>query len=134
MDHKAKAKAAWQRSLEVVHSSLFQCPFRRGTELDDQNPSEWAAQLLLGLESINASKTGNQSEQERAQAFLIGNKHIEKAFNANQKSAAAANALCELFLRKNNFKRVSLHLDTRTSNHSHTHLGIKIGGANGTVC
>lgn len=79
---------------------------------DDQNPSESAAQLLLGLESINASKTGNQTEQERAQAFLIGNKYIEKAFNANQKSAAAANALCELFLRKNNFKRASLRFGT----------------------
>ncbi|KAG9316871.1 hypothetical protein JVU11DRAFT_2947 [Chiua virens] len=94
MDHKAKAKAAWQRSLEV-------------------NPSEWAAQLLLGLESINASKTGDQTEQERAQAFLIGTKYIEKAFNANQKSAAAANALCELFLRKHNLKR-ALKLAERT--------------------
>ncbi|KAI9571564.1 hypothetical protein HD554DRAFT_2320692 [Boletus coccyginus] len=94
MDHKAKAKAAWQRSLEV-------------------NPSEWAAQLLLGLESINASKAGNQTDKERTQAFLIGTKYIEKAFNANQKSAAAANALCELFLRKNNLKR-ALKLAERT--------------------
>jgi hypothetical protein len=61
---------------------------------------------LLGLESINASKTENLSEQERAQAFLAGTKFIEKAFNANQKSAAAANALCELFLRKGSYKRV----------------------------
>lgn len=131
MDHKAKAKAAWQRSLEVVRSSLHS---NRGTELDDQNPSEWAAQLLLGLESINASKTGNQTEQERAQAFLIGNKYIEKAFNANQKSAAAANALCELFLRKNNFKRASVHLGTCISNLSDMHSGIEIGRANDTVC
>jgi hypothetical protein len=61
---------------------------------------------LLGLESINASKTENLSEQDRAQAFLAGTKFIEKAFNANQKSAAAANALCELFLRKGSYKRV----------------------------
>lgn len=94
MDHKAKAKAAWQRSLEV-------------------NPSEWSAQLLLGLESINASKTGNLSEEERAQSFLIGTKYIEAAFKANQKSAAAANALCELFLRKSNLKR-ALKLAERT--------------------
>ncbi|KAG6370018.1 hypothetical protein JVT61DRAFT_12537 [Boletus reticuloceps] len=84
----AKAKAAWQRSLEV-------------------NLSEWAAQLLLGSESINASKAGSQTEQERTQAFLVGTKYIEKAFNANQKSAAAANMLCELFLRKKNLKRRS---------------------------
>ncbi|KAH7889009.1 hypothetical protein F5I97DRAFT_1804053 [Phlebopus sp. FC_14] len=94
MDQKKKAKAAWQRSLEV-------------------NPSEWPAHLLLGLESINASKAGNQSEQERAQAYLIGTKYVEKAFKMNQKSAAAANALCELFLRKSNFKR-ALKLAERT--------------------
>ncbi|KAI6121861.1 hypothetical protein F5141DRAFT_1092907 [Pisolithus sp. B1] len=94
MDHKAKAKAAWQRSLEV-------------------NPSEWSAQLLLGLESINASKTGNLSEEERAQSFLMGTKYIEAAFKTNQKSAAAANALCELFLRKSNLKR-ALKLAERT--------------------
>ncbi|KAG1889868.1 hypothetical protein F4604DRAFT_1707232 [Suillus subluteus] len=94
MDYKSKAKAAWQRSLEV-------------------NPTDWPAQLLLGLESINASKTENLSEKERAQAFLAGTKFIEKAFNANQKSAAAANALCELFLRKNSYKR-ALKLAERT--------------------
>ncbi|OJA11248.1 hypothetical protein AZE42_09541 [Rhizopogon vesiculosus] len=94
MDYKSKAKAAWQRSLEV-------------------NPSDWPAQLLLGLESINASKTDNLSEQDRAQAFLVGTKFIEKAFNANQKSAAAANALCELFLRKGSYKR-ALKLAERT--------------------
>ncbi|KAG6336638.1 hypothetical protein ID866_2445 [Astraeus odoratus] len=94
MDHKAKAKAAWQRSLEV-------------------NPSEWSAQLLLGLESINSSKTGTPNEAERAQAFLVGTKYIEAAFKANQKSAAAASALCELFLRKGNLKR-ALKLAERT--------------------
>lgn len=41
-----------------------------------------------------------------ARSFMAGTKLIEKAFNANQKSAAAANALCELFLRKGNSKRV----------------------------
>ncbi|KAF9464960.1 RNA polymerase II-associated protein [Collybia nuda] len=94
LDHKAKAKAAWQRSLEV-------------------NPSEWPAQLLLGLDAINSSKNNNTTESERAQSFLQGTKFIEKAFNANQKSAAAANALCELFLRKGNYKR-ALKLAERT--------------------
>jgi RNA polymerase-associated protein CTR9 len=94
MDYKSKAKAAWQRSLEV-------------------NPTDWPAQLLLGLESINASKTENLSEKDRAQAFLAGTKFVEKAFNANQKSAAAANALCELFLRKGSYKR-ALKLAERT--------------------
>jgi RNA polymerase-associated protein CTR9 len=44
--------------------------------------------------------------------FLQGTKLIEKAFNANQRSAAAANALCELFLRKANHKRVRTSSDS----------------------
>ncbi|KAF8893448.1 RNA polymerase II-associated protein [Infundibulicybe gibba] len=87
LDHKAKAKLAWQRSLEL-------------------NPSEWSVQLLLGLEAINASKNENITEAERTHSFL-------SAFNANQKSAAAANALCELFLQKGNHKR-ALKLAERT--------------------
>ncbi|KAF8229067.1 RNA polymerase II-associated protein [Tricholoma matsutake] len=94
LDYKGKAKEAWQRSLEV-------------------NPSEWPTQLLLGLEAINSSKDEGQTEAERTQSFLQGTKLIEKAFNANQRSAAAANALCELFLRKGNHKR-ALKLAERT--------------------
>ncbi|KAF8198079.1 RNA polymerase II-associated protein [Pholiota molesta] len=94
LDHKAKAKEAWQRSLEV-------------------NPSEWSAQLLLGLESFNASKNDQLSDSEKKQAFLVGTKLIEKAFHANNRSAAAANALCELFLRKGNHAR-ALKLAERT--------------------
>ncbi|KIP06107.1 hypothetical protein PHLGIDRAFT_107356 [Phlebiopsis gigantea 11061_1 CR5-6] len=94
LDHKAKAKAAWERSVEV-------------------NPSEWPAQLLLGLEAINSSKNENQSEEERRKEFLFGTRLIEKAFNANQKNSAAANALCELFLRKGQHKR-AMKLAERT--------------------
>ena len=71
-----------------------------------QNPNEWPAQLLLGLEAINASKNDSLSEEEVVHSFMTGTKMIEKSFNANQKSAAAANALCELFLRKGSYKRV----------------------------
>ncbi|KAF6763213.1 RNA polymerase II-associated protein [Ephemerocybe angulata] len=94
LDHKAKAKAAWQRSLEV-------------------NPGEWAAQLLLGLESINASKAEGISEEAKSQSFLAGTKLIERAFQANQKNASAANALCELFIRKGQTAR-ALKLAERT--------------------
>ncbi|KAF5380573.1 hypothetical protein D9615_004659 [Tricholomella constricta] len=94
LDHKSKAAAAWQRSLEV-------------------NPSEWPAQLLLGLEAINSSKSDTHSEADKAGLFLQGTKLIGEAFNANQKSAAAANALCEVFLRKGNYKR-ALKLAERT--------------------
>ncbi|KAF7357881.1 Tetratricopeptide repeat protein 1 [Mycena venus] len=94
LGHKAKAKAAWQRSLDV-------------------NPNEWPAQLLLGLEAINASKNDASSEAERAHSFTMGTRMIERAFKANQKSAAAANALCELFLRKGSHDR-ALKLAERT--------------------
>ncbi|KAJ6625349.1 RNA polymerase II-associated protein [Mycena sp. CBHHK59/15] len=94
LGHKVKAKAAWQRSLDV-------------------NPSEWPAQLLLGLEAINASKNDYNSEEERTQSYTTGTKMIERAFKANQRSAAAANALCELFIRKGNYDR-ALKLAERT--------------------
>ncbi|KAF9527372.1 RNA polymerase II-associated protein [Crepidotus variabilis] len=94
LDQKAKAKAAWQRSLEV-------------------NPGEWSAQLLLGLESINLSKTSHLSEAEKAQSFVAGTKMIEKAFKVNNRNASAANALCELFLRKGSHSR-ALKLAERT--------------------
>ncbi|KAA1471852.1 RNA polymerase II-associated protein [Dentipellis sp. KUC8613] len=81
MGHKEKARAAWQRSMEV-------------------NPSEWSAQLLLGLEALNASKNPNMDEEERAREIMTGTKYIERAFNGNQRNAAAANALCDIFLRK----------------------------------
>ncbi|KAJ7167486.1 RNA polymerase II-associated protein [Mycena filopes] len=94
LGHKAKAKAAWQRSLDV-------------------NPNQWPAQLLLGLEAINASKNDASSEAERTQSYTMGTRMIERAFKANQKSAAAANALCELFLRKGSHDR-ALKLAERT--------------------
>ncbi len=72
-----------------------------------QHPSEWPAHLLLGLEAINASKNSTLDEEDRAKAYSIGAKHIEKAFNLNQRNAAAANALCDFFLRKGDHKRVS---------------------------
>ncbi|KAG6831581.1 hypothetical protein H0H87_004800 [Tephrocybe sp. NHM501043] len=94
LDQKSKAVAAWQRSVEV-------------------NPSEWPAQLLLGLEAINSSKHDGTSEADRASLFLQGTRLINMAFKANQKSAAAANALCEVFLRKGELNR-ALKLAERT--------------------
>lgn len=105
MDYKEKAKMAWERSLEVVSPSQVLCfvPF-----IDPvvQNPSQWPAQLLLGLDAINSSKDEKLSEIERRQEFLLGTRFVEKAFNANQRNSAAANALCELLLRKGQHKKV----------------------------
>ncbi|KNZ74931.1 Tetratricopeptide repeat protein 1 [Termitomyces sp. J132] len=94
LDQKSKAVAAWQRSMEV-------------------NPSEWPAQLLLGLEAINSSKNDGTSETERASLFMHGTRLINMAFKSNQRSAAAANALCEVFLRKGEYNR-ALKLAERT--------------------
>lgn len=76
-------------------------------EVWEQNPGDWSAQLLLGLEALNASKNENQSEEERREEFITGTRLIERAFNANQRNSAAANALCEIFLQKGQTKRAS---------------------------
>ncbi|KAI0319009.1 RNA polymerase II-associated protein [Amylostereum chailletii] len=100
MNHKDHAKAAWLRSVEV-------------------NPSEWSGHLLLGLEALNASKDPALTEQDRARYITTGSKLIEKAFNGNQRNAAAANALCDIFLRKGQHKR-ALKLAERTIQFSDT--------------
>ncbi|KAI0250124.1 RNA polymerase II-associated protein [Lactifluus subvellereus] len=94
LNHREKAKAAWERSVEV-------------------NPPEWSGQLLLGLEALNASKNPELSEDERIQELMVGSKLIERAFNSNQRNASAANALCDIFLRKGQHKR-ALKLAERT--------------------
>ncbi|KAH8107706.1 hypothetical protein BXZ70DRAFT_1013744 [Cristinia sonorae] len=100
LDHKAQAKAAWERSLEV-------------------NPTEWAAQLLLGLEAMNASKNEALPEEERRHQYIQGTRLINIAFKANQKNSAAANALCELLLRKGQFDK-ALKLAERTIQYADT--------------
>ncbi|EIN11558.1 TPR-like protein [Punctularia strigosozonata HHB-11173 SS5] len=102
LDHKAKAKAAWQRSLEV-------------------NPTEWSAALLLGLEAINASKDElKHPDAERIHLFVTGTKYVESAFKgSNQRAAAAANVLCDVFLRKGAYDR-AMKLAERTIQYADT--------------
>ncbi|KAF8585877.1 RNA polymerase II-associated protein [Ramaria rubella] len=100
LGNREKAKAAWKRSLDV-------------------NPDEWPAQLLLGLEQLNQSKDWNRSEASRAQAAQTGYKFVEKAFNTNKQSAAAANVLSALFLRKGNHA-TALKLAERTVQYADT--------------
>ena len=52
-------------------------------------------------------------EAVRRQEFLIGTRLIEKAFNANQRNSAAANALCSYFRRRGD-NRAALKLAERT--------------------
>ena len=106
MDNKEKAKMAWERSLEVV--SLYKLPAQQTWYILTQNPDSWPAQLLLGLDAINSSKDENRPEVERRQEFLMGTRMVEKAFKANQRNSAAANALCELLLRKGQHKNVRI--------------------------
>ncbi|KZT29077.1 TPR-like protein [Neolentinus lepideus HHB14362 ss-1] len=94
MNYKEKAKVAWQRSVDLY-------------------PDGWAAQLLLGLEAVNSSKDESKEVTERTQALVMGTKLIETAFRANNRAAAAANALCELLLMKGNYGR-ALKLSERT--------------------
>ncbi|KAJ8515561.1 hypothetical protein ONZ45_g7046 [Pleurotus djamor] len=105
MDFKSKAKAAWQRSLELHNQEVEE------SGVDDGEG--WAAQLLLGLEGINSSKNEQRPEQERKRLFVTGTKLVETAFKTNRKSAAAANALCEIVLQKGNHKQ-ALKLAERT--------------------
>jgi len=84
-----------------------------------QNPEEWPAQLLLGLDLLNQSKDYGRSESERAQAAQEGYKFIERVFNANKQSAAAANVLSGLFLRKGQHP-TALKLAERTIQYSDT--------------
>lgn len=79
----------------------------------NQNPGEWAALLLLGLESINASKAEGISEEAKTQAFVAGTNMIQGAFQANKQNASVTNALCELFIRKGQHER-ALKLAERT--------------------
>ena len=55
---------------------------------------------------MNTSKNENQTDAERARAFVTGTKLIERAFHANQRNAAAANALCDVLVRKGQLKKV----------------------------
>ena len=89
-------------------SGMCPLPVRKAHISSDvsQNPGEWSAHLLLGLEALNASKNESQTDEERREEFLTGTRLIERAFNANQRNSAAANALCELFLQKGQTKRV----------------------------
>ncbi len=41
---------------------------------------------------------------------MVGSKLIERAFNGSQRNASAANALCDIFLRKGQYKRVRWYL------------------------
>ncbi|KAI0301045.1 hypothetical protein B0F90DRAFT_1810255 [Multifurca ochricompacta] len=82
LTYREKAKIAWERSVEVVRTTA------------------------PGLEALNASKNPELSEDERIQELMVGSKLIERAFNGNQRNASAANALCDIFIRKGQHKRI----------------------------
>lgn len=85
----------------------FQSPRQRGLiKGNTQSPKSWPAQLLLGLDSVNSSKNEDQADAERGRSFIMGTKLIEYAFNANQRNASAANALCDILVRKGKLGKV----------------------------
>ena len=82
--------------------------------------------MLLGLEQLNQSKDWNRSEANRAQAAQLGYKYVEKAFNTNKQSAAAANVLSALFLRKGHHA-TALKLAERTVQYADTWVVLSDG-------
>lgn len=104
LELKEKARAAWRRSLEVV-CHPYAAPSSIFTPL--QNPNEWAAQLLLGIDSINSSKEEQLTEQERFTLRKLGTEMIGHVFRANRQSAAAANILSDLMLQKKDLYQAS---------------------------
>lgn len=69
--------------------------------------------MLLGLEAINSSKNPDDDDEERTENYLKGSKLCERAFNLNNRNAASANVLFDLFLQKGN-KTTALKLAERT--------------------
>jgi hypothetical protein len=66
---------------------------------------------------------------------MVGSKLIEKAFNSNQRNASAANALCDIFLRKGQYKRVRWYLKiTPAEALIETFVGTKAGRADDSIC
>ena len=66
---------------------------------------------------------------------MAGSKLIERAFNSNQRNASAANALCDIFLRKGQYKRVRLCCSDDAGADADRNLaGTKAGRANDSVC
>ncbi|KAF8334987.1 uncharacterized protein EI90DRAFT_3144919 [Cantharellus anzutake] len=94
LNNHDKARAAWQRSLELDAAS-------------------WPALLLLGLDALNSSKQATRSSEERAELYKTGLTRIQTVFKLNKYNAAAANALSEFFLRKNDIN-TALRLAERT--------------------
>ncbi|KAF9518383.1 hypothetical protein BS47DRAFT_1338316 [Hydnum rufescens UP504] len=100
LGNRDKARAAWARSLEV-------------------NPNEWASQLLLGLEALNASRESSRSDQERAELYRSGLTRVQTVFKMNKFNASSANALSDFFLRKGD-SNTALKLAERTIQYADT--------------
>jgi RNA polymerase-associated protein CTR9 len=86
LDDKAKARAAWQRSMEV-------------------NPDAWPSQLLLGIDYMNTGKPLETDEQQ--EFYREGTKMVEKVFKKHNKNAAASNILSYIQLQRTSHDPVS---------------------------
>lgn len=84
-----------------------------------QDGNQWAAELLLGVEALNSSKDLKTTDHQRSASYAAGFKHIERAFNSNQKNAASANCLAEYFIRRGDARR-ALKLSERAIQYADT--------------
>ena len=69
--------------------------------------------MLLGLEAINSSKNTDDDDDDRTEAYVRGTKLCGQAFKFNNRNAAAANALFDVFLQRGD-KSISIKLAERT--------------------
>ena len=84
---------------------------------------------------MNASKNETLPEEDRRYHYIQGTKSINLAFKANQKNSAAANALCELLLRKGQSEKVSYQLLSSDLQCAHRSLaGLEAGRKDHSIC
>lgn len=108
---KHQASAAWRRSLEIVclpRTTSYSAPLLIAPPLASQDPSNWQAETLLGLEQLNLAKDQRRSSDERPDAVVSGFELLMGAFaHSGKKSAAAASALASQFaLEQSNYTLV----------------------------
>lgn len=80
--------------------------FERALEMDG---SSTAAQAFLGLALLNLNRSSGEgmTEQRRREVIVRGTKLIQGAWNTSgQKSAASANVLCDVILKRGEWRKV----------------------------
>jgi len=131
---RQRQRGAGPSSWYVAASLNGPCnPFARANVhclLFSQDPSNWAAELLLGLERVNHAKLPQTSAKERLVAVRDGLQRVGSAFkNSAQTSAGAAIALSTTYATENGDYERALKLAERAMAFADTRAHF-LGGAN----